>query len=97
MLISCVPMKAFALQGNVVEPTNDPLTKQAEKPKKDPKILKEVVEKRESNTKHFLMDDMSYEAAVYPEPVHYLENGQWKDIDNSLAEAKDDNKVLTNK
>ena len=48
------------------------------------KIVSEVTELREEYTKHFVCEDGSYIAATYSEPVHYKENGQWKEIDNSL-------------
>lgn len=63
------------------------------------KIIREVEEKREANVKQFLKDDMTYEAVVYPNPVHYLDNGKWKEIDNSLSEKKlnDNETVVENK
>lgn len=47
-------------------------------------IVREVSELREESVKHFLCDDGSYIAATYAEPVHYNENGVWKEIDNRL-------------
>ncbi len=47
-------------------------------------IVREVPELREESVKHFLCDDGSYIAATYAEPVHYNENGVWKEIDNRL-------------
>jgi hypothetical protein len=63
------------------------------------KILKEVIEKREKYVKHFLKDNLTFEAAIYNDAVHYFSEGKWKDIDNSLIEVKDDdnNDVLENK
>lgn len=63
------------------------------------KIIGEIEEKRERNVKHFLKDNLTFEAAIYNEPVHYYSNGKWKDIDNSLKDSKDeeDNDVLENK
>jgi hypothetical protein len=58
-----------------------------------PKIVGEVLEKREKNVKHFLNEDMSYTAAVYPTAVHYLENGKLVDIDNRLTEGVDETSV----
>ena len=53
----------------------------------------EVVEDkslREENVKHFRLADGSYEAVIYPQPVHRKdENGEWQDIDNSLALKND--------
>ena len=40
---------------------------------------------REENVKHFALPDGTYQAVVYGEPIHELdENGQWQEIDNSL-------------
>jgi hypothetical protein len=82
-----------------VEPQLSETEVQASKAKNPPKILKEVEEKREENIKHFLLDDNTYEAVIYEDPVHYKENGKWQDIDNSLVEAKDKqgNSLLENK
>ncbi|MCI8506306.1 MAG: RHS repeat protein [Lachnospiraceae bacterium] len=41
--------------------------------------------KRDQFTKHFLMDDGSFAAAVYEIPVHYKKNGVWEEIDNTLV------------
>jgi RHS repeat-associated protein len=54
-----------------------------------PRIIGEVTDMREEYTKHFLNDDYSYEAVVYPEPVHYLEDGEWREVDNTLIETDD--------
>ena len=48
------------------------------------KIVSEVSELREEYAKHFVCEDGSYVVATYTEPVHYKENGKWKEIDNSL-------------
>lgn len=58
------------------------------------KILEEVEEKRESNIKHYLLEDKTYEAVIYNYPVHYFENGKWKDIDNTLSETIDKSSVV---
>ena len=53
-------------------------------------IIGEITEKRELDTKHFLMRDGSIIAAKYTVPVHYYdENGILQDVDNSLFEEKD--------
>lgn len=59
----------------------------------------EDIEKRGKFVKHFLKENNTYEAVVYPEAVHYLEDGKWKDIDNTLIDTKDEksNNVLENK
>ncbi len=53
-------------------------------------IIGEIIEKREFDTKHFLMKDGSIVAAKYTIPVHYYdENGVLQDVDNSLSEELD--------
>ena len=44
----------------------------------------ELREKRTEYTKQFRLDNGLYMAAVYSEPVHYREEGEWKEIDNTL-------------
>ena len=67
--------------------------------KKEARILEEVESKREKYVKHFIKEDKTYEAVVYPFAAHYKENGEWKDIDNNVIEGKDEenNDVLENK
>ncbi|MBZ9686140.1 DNRLRE domain-containing protein [Clostridium estertheticum] len=67
--------------------------------KKEAKILQEVESKREKYVKHFIKEDKTFEAVVYPFAAHYKENGKWMDIDNNIIEGKDDenNDVLENK
>lgn len=49
-------------------------------------ILGEVEDFRTENTKHYRHKDGTYTAAVYSEPVHYMNStGEWQDIDNTLA------------
>ena len=54
---------------------------------KNAKILFEEEELREENVKHFRLDNGSYIAVQYGTPVHYEENGQWLDYDNTLHEV----------
>ncbi|MDW8799530.1 DNRLRE domain-containing protein, partial [Clostridium sp. A1-XYC3] len=67
--------------------------------RKKKRIIGEVKEKRQKNVKHFLKEDLTFEAAIYNEDVHYYSDGQWKDIDNSIIDGKDEenNDVFENK
>ena len=47
-------------------------------------ILGEVEENRTEFTKEFALDGGLRMAVVYPDAVHYQEDGQWKEIDNTL-------------
>ena len=53
---------------------------------------------REENVKYFVRSDGNREAAVYEQSVHYQENGEWKDIDNTLTAttAEDGSRVYQN-
>lgn len=53
------------------------------------KIVSEVTELREEYAKHFVCEDGSYVVATYNDPIHYKEDGQWKEIDNSLKLSSD--------
>ena len=50
----------------------------------EPEVLTEIVEWRTESTKYFRNSDGSYTAAQYAYPVHYKENSEWKEIDNTL-------------
>lgn len=90
MLGTVLPMRILAAGDG---PNLDAL--RASTVKKEGKIIGEIVEKREKNIKHFIKDDLSYEAAVYDYPVHYLKNNKWEDIDNSLVEkTNEENKPI---
>ena len=74
--------------GNLFGKTTDDFYVQEEMTSK---IVSEVTELRNEYEKHFVCEDGSFVVATYNDPVHYKENGQWKEIDNSLkltADAK---------
>lgn len=60
-------------------------------------IIGELVEKRTLNQKHFLQKDGNILTTIYPSNIHYEENGQLIDINNSLEEREEDNGVYQNK
>lgn len=46
----------------------------------------EITALRDEHTKHFHLSDGTYQAVIYGEPVHRLnDDGEWEEIDNSLA------------
>ncbi len=47
-------------------------------------VLGEITERRTENIKEYLLSNGNTLAAVYGDSVHYQENGEWKDIDNTL-------------
>lgn len=62
-------------------------------------IKGELIDKRERNIKYFLLDNNNVKAEIYQDAVHYMKDGKWADIDNSLTEADDTDgqKVIENK
>ena len=56
-----------------------------------PAVIGEVESLRDEYTKHFRCEDGSFVAAVYSEPVHYSENGEWKEIDNTVEAVSAEN------
>lgn len=93
MMCSILPTNVFGQKAEKIVSRNTNISKQKAE------IIEEDILKREKNVKHFLKDDLTYEAFVYPEAVHYKDGDAWKDIDNSIISDKDDeqNDVLTNK
>ncbi len=47
-------------------------------------ITDEDISLREESVKHFNTEEGIMIAVMYPEAVHYLEDGSWKEIDNSV-------------
>ena len=56
-------------------------------------MIGEAAGEREEAVKHFRRSDGTTVAAVYNEPIHYEENGEWRDIDNTLVSAEPRNGV----
>ncbi|NEW08354.1 DNRLRE domain-containing protein [Paenibacillus sp. SYP-B3998] len=60
------------------------------------KVIREVKEKRTSNSKHYLLEDGSYQAVIGREDVHYEdENGQLQDIQIDLTDEAEIDKSIT--
>jgi hypothetical protein len=41
------------------------------------------------------MSDHSIQAVMYSEPVHYQEDGEWKEIDNTFSKKQKIKTILT--
>ncbi|MCL2859832.1 MAG: hypothetical protein FWF46_04605 [Oscillospiraceae bacterium] len=81
------------------ETTNDNTENSTSDETKIPTIIGEDISQREENVKRFWLDNGTEIAAIYLEPVHYMQDGKLVDIDNSLTEAVDDtsDQILKNK
>ncbi|MBU1020063.1 MAG: DNRLRE domain-containing protein [Firmicutes bacterium] len=92
-LVSLVPQNAFQVSAISYEEQEKiiinekayPSTTDSTFSHKDIKLVDEVSELRTDNTKTFRREDGSFVVAVYNDSVHYLENGDYKDINNSLS------------
>ena len=51
---------------------------------KESEILYEDISRRDKYTKHFVMSYGLNKAVKYAQPIHYKENDEWLDIDNTL-------------
>ena len=58
----------------------------------EPFIISELTEKRDATTKYFAMSDGTIKACIYPQNVHYLADGQYEEIDNTLIETSEGGK-----
>lgn len=97
LFFNFMPLNVMSQQANAETDIDTPRVQEIAKVQH--KIVGEMKEKREKNVKTFVLDNMSFESDVYPEAVHYQENGVWKDIDNTLIDEKDENNnaILSNK
>ena len=85
IVLSCIPFTTFAIDSktysgeNIIDNNRE----------QEATIVTEITEKREADKKVYLLSDGTYMSAVYPQQVHYEENGKWKDIDNSFVSGID--------
>ena len=80
MLIQILPMQSFALSTSENAATSTESV--------DAHVVAEIPEKRTAFSKEFKMSNGLHMAAVYPDAVHYEDNGQWRDIDNTLKSSQ---------
>ncbi len=84
MSLGIFPAAAFAEAGQTQTPnTEEQIVKEAV-------ISSEDESKRGEFEKHFRLSDGSYEAVTYPFAVHYNDEGEWKDFDNTILPFEED-------
>ncbi len=59
-------------------------------------IENEVISERTASTKTFRKVDGTYEVAIYNDVVHFCEDDEWKQIDNSLNDLGDEYETKAN-
>ena len=95
LLLSCLPITALASES----PAEENIINAANDANSSPTVIGEVTEKRKANKKVFRLSDGSYMSAEYPQPIHFEENGQLNDYDNTLIEEESEEtneKMLVN-
>ncbi|HAS38485.1 MAG TPA: hypothetical protein DCS04_07820 [Ruminococcaceae bacterium] len=92
MIVGILPMTVLAEELNETQLMKT-VEIESDKKEKSP-IVGEVTDKRDENTKFFERRDGSYTAVITSEPIHYEDNGEWKEIDNTLIKT---NNKITNK
>lgn len=58
----------------------------------EPQIISELTEKRDEVTKYFAMSDGTIKACIYPQNIHYMDDGEYKEIDNTLEQSNENGK-----
>ncbi len=85
-LLSIIPMQAFATDLSAPA-VDESIEDNAEQQEVSNEILCEVTEKRDEHTKVYQKADGTYTAMISSQPLHYMQNGEWLDIDNTFTEA----------
>ena len=96
MLLSILPMSVFAesykeSESYIRTQMNNSIPQQENS---GSSIVAELPEQRDEYKKVFRKEDGSFTALVSAEPIHYFEEGQWKEIDNSLTEKTENGKKV---
>ncbi|MDY0294809.1 MAG: DNRLRE domain-containing protein, partial [Acholeplasmataceae bacterium] len=87
------------LQENIIEydTTDFNFDEYADVKKSDIPADFEIESMRSLNEKVFRKMDGSYEVSIYPDVVHYVDNGKYLDIDNTLEESTNSLKNKSNR
>lgn len=83
-LLSIIPMQAFATDLSAPA-VDESIEDNAEQQEVSNEILCEVTEKRDEHTKVYQKADGTYTAMISSQPLHYMQNGEWLDIDNTFT------------
>ena len=95
LIAEVVPMQTFAAGTKKV---SEIVNESTDIENDEVEILYEVEESRDKYTKVYKKSDGTYTAMVSSEPLHFMQDGKWTDIDNTLISAeKNGESVLTNK
>ncbi|MBQ8209583.1 MAG: RHS repeat protein, partial [Clostridia bacterium] len=93
LIMQILPMSVFAEEAAEADDASAEIIAEETETEEEASIIAEDEAKRDENTKHYLLSDGSYNAVVYPVPIHYQKDGEteWDEIDNTLIEVSDEN------
>ena len=101
LLISCVPNQVYAMAGEALADLLDTTDTAVLQPNATPdpvlstaQIVAEDETRRGETYKEYIMNNGLRLATVYPSAIHYEQNGQWKDIDNTLVATVSNGKAV---
>ena len=86
VIINLLPLHAMAAEAETDRSSPSVIDKPLDSGN-DVYIVSEVASGRTEYSKEFILSNGLHLAAVYDNAVHYRENGQWKEIDNTLKQA----------
>ena len=89
LLVQMLPAQAFATEVEQSTTIPSALHEQTESAlaEKQTQIVEELTDKRTASSKQYLLRNGLTLAVLYAEPVHYREDGQWCEIDNTLVRS----------
>ena len=83
LVVQILPLSTISIAINNENVVGQALTGSVEK--NSLQVVSEIESLRDEYSKYFRCEDGSFVAAVYNAPIHYKENGEWKEIDNTLV------------
>ena len=92
LLFNMLPMSIFASELQERQEIEDDITVDTETTSADLEdmyIVEEIIDGRTEYSKEYLMSNGLHMTTVYAEPIHYGENGEWEEIDNTLKPTAD--------
>lgn len=87
MIFNILPLQVFSADDFVIEDATSeeaPSGSSSYERKDTVKVVEEDTSKRGEYYKEFVLNNGLRLATIYPDAVHYEENGEWKEIDNTL-------------
>ena len=98
LMLTVIPMSVIGETGGTTALSSDADTKAGISSAAGKyKVVCELEEKREADTKYFLLEDGTEIAAKYDKQVHYLKDGKWLDVNNGFCDDESSENELTNK